>query len=258
MKKLSVFVFILGIFFVSCSSEEPTPKEVPENDNQSASIEVTEAPVGSSAIDVPIINRPQSIPVDETITEEDLYDLVITLKTAIIRKDTSLLFRTMHPSVIISHGGGIFGYNGLVESWDYDWDGMWEQLDKITKMGGAYYNDKTYCFPYASAGKGDVGFTEEEHQLTDPYTTYICLKDSLLLYEKSSESSAVIAQMDKAFMSWSFETQPENGFVKVHTFDKKYEGFVREKDVFRTGSSSLVIKKGSDDKWIITSFAPFD
>jgi len=58
-----------------------------------------------------------------------------------------------------------------------------------------------------------------------------------------------IVEIDNDFM--------KADFTKIHTIDKKVQGFVKTTDLIYSSDEHLVIKKVGDS-WKITAFAPYD
>lgn len=245
------FIPIMGLLFVSCSSEKVSESKIPSLTEE----DIIAVPEVNS---VPLINAVQCLPKNEANKDNDLYKLVLKLKRAILKRDTSMLFSIMDSSVVSSHGGGIFGYNGMVENWEHNMSAFWSQLGMIVAMGGAFQKDSLFKFPYG----GTENYHDPNHFLNidypDPYVAFYCVTESVELYEYPDRTSKVVAKLKYSLVQRDYDSEMENKFWLVHVLGSKYKGFVHEDDLHRVGDYELSIVKKKSGEWKITGFSAYD
>ena len=197
------------------------------------------------------------LPIDESGSDHSLVEFINNLKIVVLRKDTSELFKSLDTAIIVSHGGGIYGINEFSKNWKLDKPDkseLWPILNQILSMGGTWENDedKYFCIPYAQSNKA---FSKIKYDF-DWYFTAVCISPEVTVYQEPNTTSKKLAtlnydivEMDPDFM--------KSDFTKIHTIDKKIQGYVKTKDLIYSADQHLVIKKIGDN-WKITAFAPFD
>ncbi len=197
------------------------------------------------------------LPLDESKSDPTLVAFINNLKKVVSNKDTSGLFQSLDTAIIVSHGGGIYGVNEFSKNWQLDKPDkseLWTILNRILSMGGTWENDegKYFCIPYAQSNKA---FSKYKYNF-DWYYTAVCISPNVTVYQEPKTTSSKLAtltydivEMDPEFM--------KADFTKIHTIDKKVQGYVKTTDLIYSSDQYLVIKK-IDDKWKITAFAPYD
>lgn len=197
------------------------------------------------------------LPIDESGSDPSLVAFITNLKKIVSRKDTAGLFKSLDTAIIVSYGGGIFGIKAFSENWQLDKQeksALWKVLNQILNMGGTWENDtdKYFCIPYTHSNKA---FHKYKYAF-DWYFTAVCITPNVTVYQEPDTTSTKLAtlsyeiiEMDPAFI--------KSDFTKIHTIDKKVQGYVQTTDLIPSAGQHLVIKK-IDDKWKITAFAPFD
>lgn len=195
---------------------------------------------------------------DERRKDPKLDALLITVEKAIRKKDLNLLFSVMDEDVVSSYGGGVFGYDGLKETWERDFQKLWEKLTKILSLGGLFVNESNYGAPY----NGNVH--QEATKLDEmivPYGYGISTSSNSKLYPnvKCSEDEGVI--IGRAYLIIDLESNYYGGLNniwKVNILGTGIHGFVRSEDFYCASDYSLGIQKNKQGIWKITSFAPWD
>jgi len=197
------------------------------------------------------------LPIDESKSDPTLVAFINNLKKVVSNKDTSGLLQSLDTAIIVSHGGGIYGVKEFSKNWQLDKPDkseLWTILNRILSMGGTWENDKGkyFCIPYAQSNKA---FSKYKYDF-DWYFTAVCISAKVTVYQEPKTTSLKLAtlnydivEMDPHFM--------KADSTKIHTIDKKVQGYVMTADLIYSADQHLVIKK-VDDNWKITAFAPLD
>jgi hypothetical protein len=197
------------------------------------------------------------LPIDESGSDPSLVAFINNLKKIVSNKDTSGLFKSLDTAIVVSYGGGVYGIKEFSKNWELnepDKSELWKILNRILNMGGTWENDekKYFCIPYAQSNKA---FSKYKYDF-DWYFTAVCTSPKVTVYKEPKTTSIELAtlsydivEMDPDFM--------KADFTKIHTIDKKVQGYVKTSDLIYSVDQKLVIKK-IDDNWKITAFAPFD
>jgi len=197
------------------------------------------------------------LPSDESGSDPTLVTFISNLKEIASNKDTIGLFQSLDTAIIVSYGGGIYGIKEFSKNWKLDnpdKSELWTILSQILSMGGTWENDedKYFCIPYAQSNKA---FSKYKYDF-DWYFTAVCISPKVKVYQEPKTTSIKLAtlsydivEMDPDFM--------KADFTKIHTIDKKVQGYIKTTDLIYSADQHLVIKK-IDDNWKITAFAPYD
>lgn len=197
------------------------------------------------------------LPIDESESDHTLVAFINNLKKAVSNKDTSGLFQSLDTAIIVSHGGGVYGVKEFSKNWQLDKPDkseLWTILDRILSVGGTWENDedKYFCIPYTQSNKA---FSKYKYDF-DWYFTAVCISPNVTVYREPKTTSAKLATLSYDIVEMDHEFMKAD-FTKIHTIDKKVQGYVKTTDLIYSADQHLVIKK-IDDKWKITAFAPFD
>ena len=197
------------------------------------------------------------LPIDESESDPTLVAFINNLKKVVSNKDTSGLFQSLDTAIIVSHGGGVYGVKEFSKNWQLDKPDkseLWTILNRILSMGGTWENDedKYFCIPYTQSNKA---FSKYKYDF-DWYFTAVCISPSVTVYREPKTTSAKLATLSYDIVEMDHEFMKAD-FTKIHTIDKKVQGYVKTTDLIYSADQHLVIKK-IDDKWKITAFAPFD
>lgn len=197
------------------------------------------------------------LPIDESGSDPTLVTFIRNLKKIVSNKDTTGLFQLFDTAIIVSYGGGIYGIEEFSKNWELDKPDkseLWPILNKILSMGGTWENDEGqyFCIPYAQSNKA---FSKYKYEF-DWYFTAVCISPKVIVYHEPKSTSIKLAilsydivEIDPNFM--------KADFTKIHTIDKKVQGYVKTTDLIYSADQHLVIKK-IDGNWKVTAFAPFD
>jgi hypothetical protein len=257
-KTITIFLLIIiSLATVSCKLNDETKEETKEVKKTSSLDSLPETPIKNDFI--PIIQSPSCVPYNEPIEDVGLITLLKNLKQSIEKKDTTLLLSVMDSNVIISHGGGEYGYYYLLNNWKNGTPDIWTKLDILMNIGGSKTIDSVYRFPYFTNYDKCNNLNQKFWDGEDPYWTYMTIKDTVNLYSSSDSNSDVKAKMVNAFVNVKdYSTFPDNGYLKVTTYDNELVGYVKSNEVYRTGDYNLIVELDSTGKWSVTSFAPYD
>jgi hypothetical protein len=197
------------------------------------------------------------LPIDESASDPTLVAFINNLKKIVSNKDTSGLFQSLDTAIIVSYGGGVYGVKEFSKNWKLDKpdkSDVWTNLNKILSMGGTWENDegKYFCIPYAQSNKA---FSKYKYDF-DWYFTAVCISPKVTVYQDPQTTSSKLATLSYDIVEMDPEFMKAD-FTKIHTIDKKVQGYVKTTDLIYSADQHLVIKK-IDDKWKITAFAPFD
>ncbi len=121
-------------------------------------------------------------------------------------------------------------------------------------MGGTWEDDedKYFCIPYAQSNKA---FSKYKYDF-DWYFTAVCISPKVTVYQEPNKTSKALATLSYDIVEMDLDFM-KTDFTKIHTIDKKIQGFVKTTDLIYSADQHLVIKK-IDNNWKITAFAPFD
>ena len=239
--------------FIGCADN----KRQVNNNNLADTINNNKEAVHESQINKNEQSDYKILPIDESGSDSTLMKFISNLKKISLNKDTAGLFNSLDNAIIVSHGGGIYGVKEFSKKWNLDKPDkseLWTILNQILKMGGTWENDegKYFCIPYAQSNKA---FSKYKYDF-DWYFTAVCISPKVTVYKEpkttSSELTTLkydIVEMDPDFM--------KADFTKIHTIDKKVQGYVKTSDLIYSADQHLVIKKVGEN-WKITAFAPFD
>lgn len=197
------------------------------------------------------------LPIDESESDPTLVAFINNLKKVVSNKDTSGLFQSLDTAIIVSYGGGVFGIKEFSKNWQLDKPDkseLWPILNRILSMGGTWENDedKYFCIPYAQSNKA---FSKYKYDF-DWYFTAVCISPKVTVYQEPKTTSSKLTTLSYDIVEMDPEFTKAD-FTKIHTIDKKVQGYVKTMDLIYSADQHLVIKK-IDDKWKITAFAPFD
>lgn len=197
------------------------------------------------------------LPVDESGNDPTLVTFISNLKKVVLNKDTSALFQAVDTAIIVSHGGGMYGVKAFSQIWHLNKPNkseLWDILKRMLNMGGTWENDEDryFCIPYTHSNKA---FSKYEYDF-DWYFTAVCILPKVNVYQEPNTSSKKLALLSYDIVEMDPEGMTAN-FTKVHTIDKKIQGYVRAEDLIYSADPHLVIKK-IGGSWKIMEFAPFD
>jgi len=197
------------------------------------------------------------LPIDESESDPTLVEFINNLKKVVSNKDTSRLFQSLDTAIIMSYGGGVYGIKEFAKNWQLDKPDkseLWTILNRILSMGGTWENDedKYFCIPYAQSNKA---FSKYKYDF-DWYFTAVCISPNVTVYQEPNSTSIKLATLNYDIVEMAPEFMKAD-FTKIHTIDKKIQGYVKTSDLIYSADQHLVIKK-IDDNWKITAFAPFD
>ena len=192
-------------------------------------------------------------PRDESKNSPELHESILKLKKAITAADTLALFQLMDSNIVSSHGGAIYGYDGVKEVWRNR--NLWMKLKQILSLGGVFDKDgKEFRLPYCQAdrffGEWDVEW----------YTAGVLTTQTTLLYLTPDSSSQAIDTLEYSIVETIDYNglEPENGMIQITTIDEKQKGFVKYSEFYSTSDYMLIFELQDNGKWIINSFAPYD
>lgn len=193
------------------------------------------------------------MPVDESEKDEKLNKQLTQLREIILQKDTSALFRMMDSNIVSSHGGAIYGYEGVKEVWKNG--GLWEKLDQIIKLGGVFDKDgKEFRLPYCQDSHlyGSWGL--------DWYKAGAVIAPNTLLYSEADTASMVMDTLHYAIVETMnhYGGEPDSGMLRVKPVGQPKEGYIRYSKFYSTSDYMLIFENQPDGNWLITSFAPYD
>lgn len=197
------------------------------------------------------------LPVDESGSDPSLLAFIDHLRKIVSVRDTSALFRALDSSVVVSHGGGMYGVKDFSETWELNTperSELWKVLKRILNMGGTWEDKdgRCFCIPYTHS---DKAFRQFEHEF-DWYFTAVCVSSGVKVYQEpdtqATEKAVLqydIVEMDPDFM--------KKDFTKIRTIDQNIQGYVLTGDLIYSADHCLILRK-TGDNWKITGFAPFD
>ena len=192
------------------------------------------------------------LPIDESESDPTLVAFINNLKKVVSNKDTSGLFQSLDTAIIVSYGGGVFGIKEFSKNWQLDKPDkseLWPILNRILSMGGTWENDedKYFCIPYAQSNKA---FSKYKYDF-DWYFTAVCISPKVTVYQEPKTTSSKLTTLSYDIVEMDPEFTKAD-FTKIHTIDKKVQGYVKTMDLIYSADQHLVIKK-IDDKWKITA-----
>ncbi|QHL87047.1 hypothetical protein GU926_06190 [Nibribacter ruber] len=197
-------------------------------------------------------------PVNETKAVPELAAFVQQVITACAQKDTVFLMNAVGDSVAVSHGGGSYGKADFLEDFLKKMEGF-TSLKEALALGGTIEKEEgreVYQFPYVQSQR--FYSPQLDNFDVDLYATVIGLKPLLPVYAKPSLKAPKAAVLAYPLLEIAEDGDHEDPvWAKVHTFDKKVQGFVQWKDVYAaSGITVQIVKEGTGFK--IVSVAPFD
>lgn len=244
MNKIIQYLFILiSISFLeSCSElQERKSNEIDLN-------------ICTHQIDTNQETFPSSInPIDESSKDQNLAKQLKKLKNAIDLKDTLLLYSLMDTNIVSSHGGAIYGYDGVIEEWTNK--NIWNKLEQVISLGGVFDNDgQEFRLPYCQADKFYGSWN------IDWYTTGVTIKPKTLLFSNSDSTSNVIDTLNFSILKTIdyYGYIPLDGMIHIKTIKEDKEGFIKYSDFYGTSDYTLIFEKKENGNWLIISFAPYD
>lgn len=245
MKHIHYILFSTSIFFLFSCSEA--------NDKRSEKTEIIGDTI-TNLHDSTQASYPSSIfPIDESSSSPSLSKQLASLNEAILLKDTTILFALMDSNIVSSHGGAIYGLEGVLEVWEGK--DIWKKLNQIANLGGVFNNTgNEFRLPYCQAdkfyGSWDI----------DWYSTGVVLNSNTSLFIKPDSTSNVIDKLEYSILEtidYSGD-EPANGMLHVKTLKNNKEGFIKYSDFYGTSDYMLIFKKQENGNWLISSFAPYD
>jgi hypothetical protein len=251
MTKLVYVIFVLA--FIGCVEN----KQQSYNNNLVDTINNDKKPVNETKIIEGEQYDYKILPIDESGSDTSLIVFISNLKKIVSHKDTAGLFKSLDTAIVVSYGGDMFGKEDFAKYWKLnkpEQSELWKILIRILNMGGTWENDegKYFCIPYAQSNKA---FSKFKYDF-DWYFTAVCISPKVTVYKEPKTTSPELAtlnydivEMDPKFM--------ETYFTKIHTLDKKIQGYVKTNDLIYSADPHLVIEK-TNNNWKITVFAPFD
>lgn len=216
-------------------------------------------------------------PVDETGKDSSLVVFVAQLKTILYEKDTASLFALMHPKIVTSFGGVMFGKQDFIMEWHLDKPDsseVWDLMLKVINLGGVFCNgifdedsiDAAFCYPYTSDSRlYESAASKMTDLFFDPYFTGVCVSINAPVYESCNTKSKQIASISFDILQIDYEktqtAQPDAGlYFEMHyinTLDGTVKGWINASEICALGGRTLNLEK-SDGKWLITGFVAFD
>jgi len=196
-------------------------------------------------------------PIDESGSDSTLVEFITKLKKIVSNKDTVELFKSLDTSIIVSYGGGIYGIKEFSKNWALDKPGnseLWKILNKILNLGGTWESDegKYFCIPYAQSSKA---FSKYKYDF-NWYFTAVCISPKVSVYKEPKTTSSELGTLNYDIVEIDPDSR-KTDFAKIHTIDKKVQGYVRTSELIYSADQHLMIKKIAGN-WKITAFAPFD
>ncbi len=216
-------------------------------------------------------------PIDETYKDTSLVAFVAQLKNILTEKDTARLIAIMHPKMVTSYGGAMFGKKDFIMQWQLDKPDnskVWDFMLHAINLGGVFCEsifdedsiEAAIQYPYASDDRLYETFAADFPAMYfDPYCTGVCISKNAPVYESCDESSKQVATLSYDILLIDYEAtmkaQPNAGFdFKMHyinTLDGAVKGWIKTSEIYALGGRTLFLEK-KDGKWIITGFVAFD
>ncbi|HPB02084.1 MAG TPA: hypothetical protein PLZ67_03950 [Bacteroidales bacterium] len=216
-------------------------------------------------------------PVDETGKDTSLVAFVAQLKNILTEKDTARLFAIMHPKMVTSFGGAMYGRQDFISKWHLEKSKesvVWDLMLHAINPGGVFcegiFDEDTIeaaiQYPYATDDRlYQLAAAHFPDMYFDPYFTGVCISKNAPVYENCDESSKQVATLSYDILLIDYEAtmnaQPDAGFdFKMHyinTLDGAVKGWIKTSDIYALGGQTLILEK-KDGNWMITGFFPFD
>lgn len=198
-------------------------------------------------------------PIDESVSDKSLIAFISNLKSVLNKKDTTQLLKMIDDSIVVSHGGGLYGKNEFRKEWDLNnpkTSKIWSEMNKLLRYNGAWDQDeefgKHYVIPYYQSDK-ILGKIDYEF---DWYRTAICNIENVKVYKSESSNAAVIDSLNYSLIEL-ISISPKSTFQKIKILDKNLIGYVYSSQINYLSERTIVlVKKG--ENWKIVAFAPYD
>lgn len=218
-------------------------------------------------------------PVDESRQDSTLYKFVEILKEVIMNKDTSKLYNMLDENIISSFGGGIYGKQGFIETWELekpDSSLVWGLMKRIVDMGGVFeeggvtestQDSISFRFPYATSRLLEPIYNKKPDYDPDPHTTVLCIKDNIPVYKSPNKKSAVVGKLSYDILTMDYDKTVKHianksagdwKWLYVSSIDESINGWIlNNDDIYFTEDYSLIIEKIKGE-YKITGFFPYD
>lgn len=200
----------------------------------------------------------QFTPKDERKKDPKVDALLKTIEKAIKNKDLNLLFSVMDKDIISSYGGLVIGYDGIEETWENDYQQMWNRLDKVLAMGGSFVDDSSYSIPYT----GDLDYEAQKlDEMIVPHGYGLTTNATAKIYPNASCRSKEGIQVGRTFAMvdvMSNYRQWDDKVIKVSLLSTGIHGYIKNEDFYISSDYLLHLEKNKQGNWKITAFAPWD
>jgi hypothetical protein len=220
-------------------------------------------------------------PVDESRQDSTLYKFVEILKEVIMNKDTSKLYNMLDENIISSFGGGIYGKQGFIETWELekpDSSLVWGLMKRIIDMGGVFeeggvtestQDSMSFRFPYTTSTKlFEPIYKKYPYYDFDPYFTMICIKENVPVYKRPNKKSSFVGKLSYDVLCINYnkkehykvdKTDGNREWFYVSTLDKSTKGWIlyNVDEIYFLAEYSLIIEKIKGE-YKITGFFPYD
>lgn len=171
------------------------------------------------------------------------------LITAVANRDAALLKSITHPQVHLDFGGGT-GWATMEERLDDPDYRLWEELDKVLRLGcGARGEDELYL-PY---------YWGEDLGTDDAFSTFIVTGDDVPLLREPTEdagSRQVVKLLDWDVVTLVSEWDDEAEFAEVETSGGE-RGYVAWSRLRSQVDYRMIVTRDAGD-WLITVFIAGD
>jgi hypothetical protein len=198
-------------------------------------------------------------PIDESVSDKSLITFISNLKSVLNKKDTTQLLKIIDDSIVVSHGGGLYGKNEFRKEWELNYpktSKIWTEMNNLLRYGGAWDQDekfgKHYVIPYYQSDKilGEIDYE------FDWYRTAISNIENVKVYRSESPNAIIIDSLNYSLIEL-ISNSPKSTFQKIKILDKNHIGYVYSSQINYLSERSIVlVKKGVN--WKIVAFAPYD
>lgn len=198
-------------------------------------------------------------PIDESISDKSLVNFISKLKSVLNKKDTAQLFKMIDDSIVVSHGGGLYGKTEFRNEWGLNEPNaskIWTEMNKLISYGGAWDQDdefgKHFVIPYYQSDK-ILGKIDYEF---DWYRTAITTIENVKVFKTASPKADVIDSLNYSLVEL-ISNSPKSTFQKIKILDNNLIGYVYSSQINYLSERTIVlVKKG--ENWKIVAFAPYD
>lgn len=176
----------------------------------------------------------------------------MSLATAVANHSAVMLEKLVDPEVLLDFGGGS-GWDEMRGRLDDDYDKLWDELDKVTRLGCATAYDPAIAMPYYWGQK----MPDE----AEAYDTYIVLGDAVPVYRAITGDAVVRRLSWEAVSIVDYQGTDEGAAAatrwEIRTFTGT-KGFVERDKLRSLVDYRLLAERGEDGRWRITHFIAGD